>query len=142
MSSLIFNEHFGIKFFTINCFCNSKKGFKSWALRIAELRSGFDNTFSPSLTVVHFTSKFFHTGQIKIPIISVYNRLLWSKNTTFKLWLADHSHWSEFMFMIQIAVPRNKILLIQISSSASAQRLLFNLHSPIPLSCMLFVGDF
>ena len=27
----------------------------------------------------------------------VYNRLLWSKNSTFKLWLTDHSHWSEFI---------------------------------------------
>ena len=45
----------------------------------------------------------------------VYNRLLWSKNNTFKLWLIDHSHWSEFefchcLFTIQISIPRNKDL--------------------------------
>ena len=40
----------------------------------------------------------------------VYNHLLWSKNNTFKLWLIDHSHQSEFMIMIQVVTPRNKDL--------------------------------
>ena len=44
MSSLIFNEHFGINFTTKNCSNNTNKWFIKHGLKIAELRSVYDNS--------------------------------------------------------------------------------------------------
>ena len=70
-------------------------------------------------------------------MISLYMRLLWSKNNTFTLYLIDHSQWSRFKFLsylnfipIQVSVPRNKDLHLILNES--------RLRSSNRLSILLF----